>query len=487
MTAGEDDLSGQVLGGKYRLQRRLGAGAFGAVYEATHLLGKATRAVKVIHAHHLEDPKASRMFLKEAQAVMRVETPRAVVVHDVDREPTTGRLYIVMEMLRGETLRDYLRRESLSGRGLPVAEAMRIAIGVCEALRVAHEKGVVHRDLKPSNVMMVPGESGRFEIKVVDFGIARLHSLTQSGESSTEIWAGTVGTPPYMSPEQCRGLDVDGRSDLYSLGVMMYEMLAGRLPFRSNTPQGYAVAHLTETPLPLATACPEAGIPAELDRLVLSLLAKRPEDRPRNACEVLRALSALDAGGASKSETQSPSERTLRRGRLVAPAVAALAALAAAVAWFAWSSRTPTPSEPPPPPAGVVVPVASFPPDPSPARDVVEPQDAAPQGATAIAPDAPPVRSKPGRAAAGSVRERPAPRTTPAGPQPAPAGPDRAAPASAGSAQTNKGTDPAPRETTVSPPARVTPPPAPARASPVKKKFEEPWDPEFDELDRETR
>lgn len=486
MTTDKEDLAGRVLDHKYRLERRLGMGAFGAVYEATHLLGKATRAVKVIHAHLLKDPVASRLFLKEAQAVMRIETPRAVLVHDVDRDPDSGRLFIVMEMLRGETLRDYLRRESLPGRGLPVTEAVRIATGVCEALRAAHSRGVIHRDLKPSNVMMVAAESGPPEVKVVDFGIARLHSVTGTGETSTEIWTGAIGTPQYMSPEQCRGQDVDGRSDLYSLGVLLYEMLAGRLPFRSNTAQGYAMAHLTETPLPLATACPHAEIPAELDRLVLRLLAKKPEDRPRDAAEVLRALEAfLGPAGRTSAARAVPAAAPRSAGRRLRPwAPVALAGLAAAgllAAWVAWRDSTPTPEQaarPAPDAVQVVVPVA-----PATAPDAAAPPDVAPPQVAAPEPPPPQPRTpalQPARVKTAGTAPRPERGASrPAAREPGPG----AVPPPRVEGAAPRG---APSAATPAPPPAPAPAPGTRRASPAPKGSSDPWDGEFDELERET-
>lgn len=297
-----EDLTGQVLAGKYRLDRLLGVGGFGAVYEATHLLGKAKRAVKVIHPKMLSEPKACKLFLKEAQAVMRLQTTRAVLVHDVDRDEK-GRLFIVMELIEGKTLKAYL--EEAGGR-LPPSEVIRFARQICEALQEAHSKGVVHRDLKPQNVMVVLSDSGEANAKVVDFGIARLYSLTNTGETSTELFVGQVGTPPYMSPEQCKGLDVDGRSDLYSLGVMMFEMLTGRLPFISNTPQGFLIMHATEPPPTPSSVLPRISLPAELESLVLRLLAKKPEERPQSALDVIRALDKVGQRAQAKKRAVWP-------------------------------------------------------------------------------------------------------------------------------------------------------------------------------------
>ncbi len=470
---GEEDLSGQVLNGKYRLGACLGRGGFGAVYEATHLLARADRAVKVIHRNRQADPASYRLFLNEARAVMRLDTPRAVLVHDVDTSQD-GRLFIVMELLRGRSLRDHLRNHLRSR--LPVAEAVRLATQVCEALQAAHARGVIHRDLKPGNVMLVPGPGGGLDAKVVDFGIARLYSLTNTGETSTELHLGSTGTPPYMSLEQCRGLDVDGRSDLYSLGVMLYEMLAGRTPFRSNTDQGYLIAHVTETPRPPSTVCPAAGIPPDLDRLVLSLLAKSPADRFRDAATVATALKALSA----------PRARPRTLPLIVGAAVAAMAGLTAA--WWLWVRGSPRHLSQPVPAlslpqessardSGPTTPSQDLP-GPASARDAaldstspfptpaVAPAAHSPRAASAAPGPRPPPTRPPSTGRPTGTRAEPPGRTARPAASPAPPGP-------------------APRAPATSPPPR--PSRAPALETPRPRGHEDPWDAAFDELEREIR
>jgi len=477
-TPAGDDLSGTVLKGKYLLDSRIGVGGFGAVYEATHQLARATRAVKVIHADRQADPIARRLFLKEAEAVMRIQTPRAVLVHDVDTDDS-GRLFIVMELLRGESLHALATRLARQGERLPVAEVIRLAIQVCEALVAAHARGVVHRDLKPANVMLVPGDPGAPDVKVVDFGIARLHSVTDTGNTTTEMLPGVVGTPAYMSPEQCRGLDVDGRADLYSLGVLVYELLAGRPPFRSNTAQGMLVAHVTETPVPLSAARRDAGIPPALDRLVLSLLAKAPADRPRDAALVAKALRAIGSGPAAGRDRS----RWLVPAAVAAAALLAIGGLAALLlpgpaepesGSAASSPASVVPATAPIVPAAVAPPLpAAEPTGPAPGpRSLAAPAVAAPAvAAPAVAAPAPAVA-----APAPAVAAPPRPRASGPAPAKAPAAQDTPAPAAA-----------------ARPPASATPAGktdeviATPRVEAAKPKIDRgAHDDEFDELDRET-
>lgn len=287
----DDDLSGTVLKNKYILIEKLGKGAFGTVYKAFHKIAKVEMAIKVINPQVQDDPKARRSFLKEAQAVLRIQSPHAVLVHDID-EDDEGRLFIVMELLKGVDLSTYVKQRSKEGR-LPPEEVIRIAREVCLGLDDAHAKGVVHRDLKPNNVMMVEGKRGKTIAKVVDFGIARLQRLSSLDMTTQDTLNVVVGTPSYMSPEQCRGKPVDGRSDLYGLGVMMYELITGKRPFNQDTVQGIMIAHVTEEPPPISKVSPDVNIPAPLERLVMRLLEKDPNKRPKDASEVIKILDSI--------------------------------------------------------------------------------------------------------------------------------------------------------------------------------------------------
>jgi serine/threonine-protein kinase len=339
----QDDLTGTILKSKYLLLNRLGRGAFGSVYRALHRIAKAEVAVKILHEEKQEDDRARRMFLKEAQAVMRIQSRHAVLVNDVD-EDDDGRLFIVMEFLRGVTLEQYISQVAPETKRLTVSVAADLCAQVCSALEDAHEKGVIHRDLKPANVMILEGRNGRPEAKVVDFGIARLHSIGDSGNTTTQTIMATAGTPAYMSPEQCRGLDVDGRADLYGLGVMLYELMSGVRPFQANTSHAMIIAHAIEIPQPLSTKVTDGSIPAALDQLVASLLAKDVNNRPATAAEVGQQLRSFVLEPGTRA---APGKGGAIPGSKALPwIVAALLTVAVAglAAW--WMSRSPSESVP---------------------------------------------------------------------------------------------------------------------------------------------
>lgn len=288
----DEDLTGTVLNRKYILLRRLGQGSFGAVYLVWHVLGRTRMTVKLLHPEYREDAAARRRFLKEAQALLRFRSPRAVVVHDVD-EDASGRPFIVMDYLEGESLDRVLDDLSARAGELPLKEVLEVCARIAEALDAAHSAGVVHRDLKPANVMVRQDADGAPDVKVVDFGVARLRPCGDFQQSLTQSCPGVVGTPAYMSPEQAQGMEVDGRADLYSLGVMLYEMVAGRRPFQGINAAMMLLAQVTETPVPPGCVRARADAPEGLDRLVMSLLAKDPADRPSDAREVASRLRAL--------------------------------------------------------------------------------------------------------------------------------------------------------------------------------------------------
>lgn len=273
---GEENLAGRLVG-RYRLLQEIGGGGMGTVYEAEDAqLGRLV-AVKLLPPEYSRDRRAKERFLREARAAAAVDHPNLCTVHDVGE--SEGRLYIVLSFYEGETLRDRLRRGPL-----PLAEAREVAIQVARGLARAHEAGIVHRDIKPANVML-PRRGGA---KILDFGIARLEgdgaSLTRTGAS----W----GTPAYMSPEQARGEPVDARTDVWSLGVMLYEMLAGRRPFGGESLEAVVSSILTQKPEPLERIRPE--VPSALARVVDRALAKDPAERYASAAEI---LADLESGG----------------------------------------------------------------------------------------------------------------------------------------------------------------------------------------------
>jgi serine/threonine-protein kinase len=294
----EDPRRPSLLGsriGQYRIVEQIGRGGMGVVYRAVHEGIGQLAAVKVLSPACASDPEYLLRFINEARAASRVHHPGLVKIFDYgklesDEAGAAGLPYILMEYLQGELLRARIKRARKAGRALPLGEALRFARQAASALAAAHDKGIVHRDLKPENVMLVAEEEapGGERVKVLDFGIARFAS-----EDAHHTTAGRViGTGAYMSPEQCvGGDDLDGRSDVYALGVVLYEMLAGVTPFRGDF--GALVRmHLNDDPPPLAESCP--GVPDEVARLVHRMLAKEPSRRPEmiRAVELLRGCEA---------------------------------------------------------------------------------------------------------------------------------------------------------------------------------------------------
>ena len=263
----------QFIAGRFRIEREIGRGGMGTVYLATHLGLERPVAVKIIKREFASDSDVSDRFLREARTMAKLRHPHAAMIFDAGSLPD-GRHFIIMELVEGETLAQALARE---GRFSP-AQAVRIAMQVCDVLEEAHRIGIIHRDLKPSNIML--SERG---VCVLDFGVAKvLASTAESTSTHASTGSGQlVGTPRYMSPEQCLGQRVGARSDLYSLGVLLYEMLAGRPPFIDPLQSALLVKQATAPAPPLPKL--RQDVPRPLSLAVHTLLAKRPEDRPRTA------------------------------------------------------------------------------------------------------------------------------------------------------------------------------------------------------------
>jgi serine/threonine protein kinase/tetratricopeptide (TPR) repeat protein len=283
-----DPLVGRVLDDKYRLDSRLGAGGMGTVYSATHLLIERPVAVKVLNPRLLADEAAKERFRREARAAGRLQHTNAVAVTDFG-ETHDGVVYIVMELLEGKPLREVLAHEA----PLDPARAVSLMLQVAAAVESAHEAGIIHRDLKPGNIFLVQRPSVPYVVKVLDFGIAKL--APEGGDASPhDTLTGTgvmIGTPRYMSPEQCDGAQLTPASDVYSLGVILYEMLTGQTPFTGATPLSLALKHSSESPRPPRELV--AAIPPALEELVLHALEKSPQERPRDAGEFRRELYAV--------------------------------------------------------------------------------------------------------------------------------------------------------------------------------------------------
>lgn len=294
-TAG--DLTHSILGGKYRILRSVGSGGIGTVYAAEHLGLGFQVAVKVLRGAAAADAAEVARLRREARVQMSMEHQNVVRTFDLDQLPD-GTLYVVMELLQGRSLQEQLRRRS----PLPPGVAIPIFMQSCRALSAAHRLGIVHRDLKPGNIFLCEGGT----VKVLDFGMSKLaqeEALTQDGY--------TLGTPEYMSPEQCIGGQLDARSDIYALGVLMYEALTGELPFRARNRQALLEHHQRTRPRSMRQLRADLHLPAELDHIVLTCLAKRPEDRPSD-CQVLdRELASIPPKSVRHSyPSETPQRRT---------------------------------------------------------------------------------------------------------------------------------------------------------------------------------
>ncbi|MGB7592658.1 MAG: protein kinase [Terriglobia bacterium] len=311
---------GSVIRGKYRILSKVGQGGMGAVYKALHLAFDELRALKVIAPGILHDQLFVRRFRQEAVITRKLQHPNAVRVDDID-EAEDGRPFIVMEFIQGKSLKKVIEEEG----PLRVPRVCSIIKQVASALDAAHRLGMVHRDIKPDNIALIERPEGEL-VKVLDFGIAKMKEA-RVGEASSMTLTGTgmvIGTPQYISPEQAlgkRGDELDGRSDLYSLGVVMYEMLTAALPFKAETTMEMLLAHLQQPPRPIPTLRPELQIPEPIVRLAMRLLEKDPAQRPASAKALIEEVEAAEKGNASPGArwAKQPTEVTSREEIRAAP------------------------------------------------------------------------------------------------------------------------------------------------------------------------
>jgi len=312
---GTDPLVGRTLNQKYYVEERLGSGGMGKVYRARHLSMDRPVAIKFLHQRFSDDEAARLRLLTEARAAVALRHANAVSVTDFG-QTAEGWVYIVMELLEGRTLREIVSREA----PLETARATSIMLQASDAVAAAHQAGIIHRDLKPSNILVTQSADQPAVVKVLDFGIAKFFDGNDDDETSALAQTNSViGTPRYMSPEQHNGNELTPATDVYSLGVILYEMLTGMVPFSGSTPAEIAQKHANDTPHSPREVV--AAIPEDVERIVLHALEKQPSDRPPNGAEFRRELleTAERLGLEHHAISSAPDLETLRDSGVESP------------------------------------------------------------------------------------------------------------------------------------------------------------------------
>jgi len=304
-----ENLIGKTLG-NYRIESVIGTGGMGQVFRAVHIHLAREAAIKVLHANLAAEPGFQARFLKEARAIASLKHPNIVAVHDFGEQ--AGSLYLVMELIEGGSLRQLLLAQTTAQAGLPLWTGIDLVRQTADGLALAHAQGMVHRDIKPDNLLLSDTLGGNPVIKITDFGLVRL------AESGTMTATGMVlGTAAYMSPEQCQGVELDGRSDLYSLGVVLYEVATGYVPFQAKTLSAAVYHHVQVAPPPPRTVRPD--LPLELEQVILRCLAKRPAERYASAAELSSALRTVLANQATIKPHQMPARQSQPADTVVQP------------------------------------------------------------------------------------------------------------------------------------------------------------------------
>ncbi len=283
---------GMIIRNKYQILARIGVGGMGVVYKARHLTFNEVCAIKIVNDVIAGDANFLQRFQKEAVVTRKLRHPNAVRVDDFDYTDD-GRPFIVMELVEGKDIGEILREQGL----FRVLRAVRITMQVARALGVAHKLGIVHRDIKPGNILLTTDEQGEEAAKVLDFGIAKLREAVGDANPGMTMTGMVVGTPLYMSPEQFMGKktdgEIDGRTDLYSLGVVLYQMVTAQLPFEGDTLYSLMMQHMEGTVRPPHELAPELHIPESLSRVILKAIDKSREQRFQTADELVAALNEV--------------------------------------------------------------------------------------------------------------------------------------------------------------------------------------------------
>lgn len=299
-----DTLLGKVVDGRYRIIERIGQGGMGVVYRCEHVAMGKMAAMKVLHPTLSPRGDLGRRFRREAEAVSRLSHSNIVQVFDFGQSREL--IYLVMELVKGEDLGTILKRD----HHLSFLKARPLLIQLCDALEEAHAAGIVHRDIKPENLLVSRTRDGRTIVKVLDFGLAKLRDTEDTNEVTSR--GSLVGTPYYMSPEQIRGEDLDGRSDIYAVGALMYRLLTGTQAFGAPTPIAVLTQHLNDPLMPPSERAPDFGIGPELDALVEKAMSKKKDDRFASAEALREALLAIPIGErGERGDTPSGANRRL--------------------------------------------------------------------------------------------------------------------------------------------------------------------------------
>jgi len=285
----DDPLVGTTIDGRYQVEKKLGEGGMGVVYLAKHAVIGNRCAIKVLRGEMAGEGEVSERFIQEARAAAAIGNDHIIQITDFGQLPDSS-AYFVMEFLDGHALHDIIAENP----HLESARAIKIMIECCEGLAAAHASDIVHRDLKPDNIFLVrKGNDGDF-VKILDFGIAKVQS-SESGKRLTKTGM-IFGTPQYMSPEQAAGSGVDARTDIYSLGIIMYEMLCGHVPFEADTFMGVLTKHLYEEPIPPRRLVPPVDMPSNLEAILLKAIAKKPDKRYQSMSAFAEDLHAVAEG-----------------------------------------------------------------------------------------------------------------------------------------------------------------------------------------------
>ena len=293
---GERSLDGTILLDRYRIVERLGAGGMGVVYVAEHIALKKRCAIKVLADEYAGKQDIVERFLQEARAASMIAHENVVEITDYGQTPS-GSVFFVMEMLVGEDLAHTVARHG----PLPWERVRPIMVQICRALAAAHDKGIIHRDMKPENCFRIERAGTTDFIKVLDFGIAKVTGDESEGKGLTKTGM-IFGTPEYMSPEQAQGMKVDHRADIYAVGIILYELLTGKVPFSADTFMGVLTKHMFEVPVAPSSLAP--GITPEVESVILKALQKDREHRFSTMREFLAAIESVGSGGAGVSVVQ---------------------------------------------------------------------------------------------------------------------------------------------------------------------------------------